>query len=406
MTLDSLKIQLPEQPTFAQLSGFSHPYGPIDQTILEASAVRMARHVVGLFVSRNASTLQQRGSSDLAELLERWLSMPTTYETVWDDSFGRLRAALTGPPDVVFVPEAAAAVGSRLCATGMPARFGVTFDHPSRQSFASWLLPPASKLHFESDGNEVSIALGGGERDGTLRFRRAGARWDLSSSDLHAALSPMPIVEVESNGRRVQVLQRDALFSFAMGDLEQIIPDVIDDGVRASVQEGLDILRDHASVYAGWVGRHLRRIVPLFTRPGLMMSSSSIYRPGTITMSHNAHPIGMAEMLVHEHTHEYLYLAGAFGPIDDGSDPKMYYSPIRKIDRPIAAIVVGYHAVGNIALLYRECRRSGLDGADYLDASEEEALGWLAEMDGILSNTGSLTTIGRALWEPLREHFR
>ena len=400
MTFDNLRIVMDDAPTFAQLEGYSHPYGPLDVAFLESTSVKMARHIVGTFLSRYGATLGARGSSDLAGVLESWLSQPTLHETIWDDAFGQARACLTGPLGDRLVLEAAAGLGSRLCATGVSARFGVTLERASRLTFASWLLPTAAKLRFESDGNEVSIEASGGGNDSSLRFRRVGSRWAMSSGNAS------PIVEVERRGGPVQLLQRDALFPLAMGDLEPMIPEVVTADVSASVEEAFAILRDHAPRYADWVSRPARRIVPLASPPGLMMSSSSIYRPGTITMSHNAYPLGMAEILVHENTHEYMHLASSCGPVDDGSDTKLYFSPIRGVDRPISAILVAYHAVGNIVLFYRECRRTNAPGAAYLDVSEPEAMAWLAELDGPLSRTGSLTAVGRALYEPLRVQLR
>jgi HEXXH motif-containing protein len=400
MTFDNLRIVMDDEPTFAQLSGYSHPYGPLDVAFLESTSVKMARHITGSFLSRYSGMLAARGSSDLAGVLEGWLSQSTVHETIWDDAFGQARACLTGPLGDRLVLEAAAGLGSRLCATGVSARFGVTLERASRLTFASWLLPAAAKLQFESDGNEVSIELSGGGTDAALRLRRDGARWELASGDATA------IVEVERGGGRVQLLQRDALFPLAMGDLEPMIAEVVSADVSSSIEEAFGILRDHAPRYADWVSRQARRIVPLASPPGLMMSSSSIYRPGTITMSHNAHPLGMAEILVHENTHEYLHLASSCGPVDDGSDTKLYFSPIRGVDRPISAILVAYHAVGNIALFYRECRRTNAPGKEYLDVSEPEAIAWLAELDGPLARTSSLTEVGRALYEPLRDQLR
>lgn len=406
MVLDSLRIEMREEPTFAQLAGCSHPYHPLDLEYVESTYVRMAKHVVGTFLSRYGSALVSRGSRDLAETLERWLPMPATREAVWDDAFGQVRACLTGPLGDLLVPDAATALGSRLCANGMPVRFEMTLDHPSRHTFATWLLPAATKLHFESDGVEATIELAGGGSDGTLRFHYKGQQWNLVARDVATALLPLPIVQVDTQHGPVQVLQRDAVRPLALGEFEPMMPEIVDDDIRAFVGEAFTILRDHAPIYAEWVGRLARRVVPLRTPSNLMMSSSSIYRPGTITMSHNAHPLGMAEILVHEYAHEHLHLASACGLLDDGSDTNLYFSPIRGIDRPLSSILIAYHAVGNIALFYRECRRTGAPGAEYLDASEPEATAWHKEMEAILSKSRCLTPVGRALFEPLREQLR
>jgi len=405
MTFDNLQILTDSEPTSAQLRGFAHPYGPFDVAFAESTSVAMARQVVGRFVSRYAAMLVANGASQLPPLLEGWISLPTTHDAIWDDAFGQARASLTGPLGDRLALEAAAALGLRLAATGMPTRFSVQLPRPSRLLFGGCLLPIAAHIEIESDGREACIVLAGG-RDASLRLRNDGSRWSPVTGETGDAGEALPLVELERKGGRVQLLSREAVFPLAMGEIEPMIPEVVTPDLSGAIGEAFAILREHAPRYSEWVGRLVRRIVPLGSPPGVMMSSSSIYRPGTITMSHNAFPLGMAEMLVHEITHEHCHLASSCGPLDDGSDTALYFSPIRGTERPISAILVAYHAVANIALFYRECRRSGYSEAEYLDVSEPEALSWLIELDGPLARTGSLTQVGRALYEPLRDQLR
>jgi HEXXH motif-containing protein len=400
MSFDGLRISMDSEPTLAQLSGYAHPYGPLDTAFMAATSVSMARQIVASFTSAYQSQLVARGGAALAELLGAWTTQPTDHEIVWDAAFGQARAAATANAGDALAIEAAAALGLRLAASGTPARFSLELESPAQLVFATWLLPSAQGVRVESDGSEASIEAVG---KGVLRFRREGARWQ-PMGDLTAEAGA--IVEIERNGGRILLLPRGAVFGMGMEELAPMVPEVVDAEVRASIEEAVAILRDHAPRYLDWVGRMVRRIVPLGSPPALMMSSSSIYRPGTITMSHNKHPLGMAEILVHEATHEYCHMASYCGPVDDGSDTTLYYSPIRGTERPLWAILVAYHAVANIALLYRECRKSGYVAPEYLDASEPEAIGWLAELDRPLASTRALTTVGRALYEPLRDQLR
>jgi HEXXH motif-containing protein len=101
-------------------------------------------------------------------------------------------------------------------------------------------------------------------------------------------------------------------------------------------------------------------------------------------------------------SHQYYYVATRLGPVDDGSDPTLYYSPIKRTGRPIANILLAYHAFGNVVLLMRDLRLNGYaDETGYISANESALGAQLQELEAGLMSTTALTSVGRSLYDPL-----
>ncbi|HEX5707813.1 MAG TPA: HEXXH motif-containing putative peptide modification protein, partial [Pyrinomonadaceae bacterium] len=106
-------------------------------------------------------------------------------------------------------------------------------------------------------------------------------------------------------------------------------------------------------------------------------------------------------MLVHESSHLYLHLLCRLGPINDGTDKTLYYSPAVRRPRPLERILVAYHAFANMSLLYRLCMEVGIDDEGYCALNQEKTLPQLEQLEAPLLDNPALTPIGRALFEPL-----
>src|SRR5262249_18543782 len=133
--------------------------------------------------------------------------------------------------------------------------------------------------------------------------------------------------------------------------------------VAENYSEALSYLEQNAHPYANWVWRVLRGIIPLWAAEGLTLSSSNPHHPGVVQLSIGQDPLVLAELLVHEASHQYFHLMEYVGPVDDGSDSTLYYSPFKGTERPLRAILLAYHAFANVLLLYR-ARRLEAHGDD------------------------------------------
>jgi HEXXH motif-containing protein len=174
----------------------------------------------------------------------------------------------------------------------------------------------------------------------------------------------------------------------------------------AEFDAALSLIGDYAGTYLPWVGCVLRYLVPLKWKLGLASSSSSDNRaPGVVLFANDHSCFALAEVLVHEASHQYFFVLNRRGTIDDGSDTNLYYSPFREMDRPIFFILMAYHAFANVLLFYREALAHDLSPEHLSRDREEELASKLAVLEPVLRGTTALTPLGRALWEPLYERI-
>ncbi|MGW9346023.1 hypothetical protein ACWGR3_31265, partial [Streptomyces albidoflavus] len=99
------------------------------------------------------------------------------------------------------------------------------------------------------------------------------------------------------------------------------------------------------------------------------------------------------------------YMATRIMPIQDGTDPKLYYSPVKGAHRPVQKIVVAFHAVANLLLLGTIMQERDKDSA-YWKRNEDRFLNQVDAMREILLRNTALTVVGRSLVDPLMEQLR
>jgi HEXXH motif-containing protein len=174
------------------------------------------------------------------------------------------------------------------------------------------------------------------------------------------------------------------------------------------IERAMALLSTVSPSAASWV-RQVTRLLVLVDapRPDLSVSSSDFALPGEVTLSIPTEVAGLAETLVHECSHQYLHLLELLGPIDTGTDETLYYSPVKRTGRPIRAILVAFHAFGNVALYYEDVlRRSRSRRARaYCQMHRGRNLEDLTIFAEHLHRSPGLTPLGTALWKPLYERL-
>jgi HEXXH motif-containing protein len=383
----------------AQMSrGFSCPQEPFGETFFEFLAIERARQVARDFLRLYEGPLSLSGRG-LPEFLQRWLRGDTDFQAVWDFSLGEIDTAAKqeSPPNVAAT---AAFLALRLGACGATGDWSLAFDVPVRLRWSHWLLPPCDKLEVHCDGQFSQIqATLRGERV-QCQFHRTADGWEGSGSGLQ---------ELSRFGTRrerivllpSEALEGDALRPLRPSALPEIPPEII-----AACQQSLVLLHKHAPVYLPWVLRVLRHIVLLKHEVGNMRSGCSRDESGLIHMSFVPHWMYLAESLVHEASHQYLHALCWLGPLDDGSDATLYYSPIKQTGRSLLRIALAYHAFANILLFFRLCRRNGAPDDGYLAKNESMVAAQVKQLEAPLHKNPALTPIGLALCEPLMERLR
>lgn len=376
--------------------GFSGPFVPFDESLLEYLIVEHGRETIRAFLDRHRVLLDQKEPSVRA-FLDATLAAELGFEAVWSPAFGRLAmCALSVAPSIDQVRDAAISMAWSLTAEGVSGEWSASPAQPEPMRLRELVLAPATRFDVEAgaDGMALSLTLVGGDRR-SLRLLRAGRRWEQADGG-----APLTTHRVH-----------DGIIFLTNGVAETIAHSYLADSVIPAhrVDEAIDthnaameLMDKCAPGYARWVRRLLRAVIPLESKTGGINSGSSRHEPGVVHASVDCPREGYAEMLVHEVSHQHLYAISRLGPTEDGSDPTLYYSPVKQTGRPIAMILIAYHAFANVLLLGSECLGHLSAGdREYFSLNEEFLRPQVQVLERSLRTTRALTPIGRALWEPL-----
>lgn len=382
-------------------TGFSNPAEPFDEEFLEFLSAKYGLSLVGNFLSDYGKYIAGHSAS-LYSFIGKWLESESSFQEVWDPVFGRLHLLFQETkPDSDRVVSVAVDLALALGHKGFPGYWETVCPNKGQKlRFDRWTLPDCSRITVRSSTTEISIKLEIDGKERELVFDPRGKRW----------LTP-----VDEAGLKESVYSENVVF---LADELRDVPEydyladviveekILVDAVRLHTA-AMKLLREVSPRYAKWVERVVRCIIPLDSEYGNINSGSSRHEPGIVHASINCSVEAYAEMLVHESSHQYLYLLTRLGPVDDGSDEKGYYSPIKERDRPIGYILIAFHAFANVLLFGRDCLKNttGLD-ADYFLQNEDFLLPRLKILEDGLASTNALTDIGYSLWQPLSERIR
>jgi HEXXH motif-containing protein len=373
------------------LRGASCPHEPFDDDFYDAAAVEYAREYVRLFLTRHHARLGQDAPA-LIGLFEHFLSSRIDCATVWDPAFGAVGEELRfGQRDV---PHVAAGLGLRLMECGASGRFEVRLERPARLCWGSWLLPEADAMVVQSDGRTAVVRSSRQDRvSPSIVLRRRDGSWQGDGA--------MELPGVAIDGQRVIVPPPEALGNGEHGDLHDFLLPEIDAAALEPLEHGRQFLSQYAPIYVRWVARVLRQVLLLRPERSTIRSGSVGTMPGVIHISNVAQPAAIAEMLIHEGTHQYYHWLTRLGPVDDGTDENLYYSPIKQTGRPLRAILLAYHAFANVQLFYQLCEQQAAPDEGYCSRNAAALAPQLRQLEEPLRSTSALTDIGRALFEPL-----
>jgi HEXXH motif-containing protein len=331
-------------------------------------------------------------SGGLADVLETFVAQGGG----WSPPFGALESALESrSAEVIRIAAAQAALWAHDC--GVPGSWSLSFERPVcfrlGQSAVTWL----KDVQVESIGNSYQVS-------GTLSTLDGSFRWQLdpfSSGDCGGLLRTN-LGSTAVRVSRAEDVQSITGGEFLLGDNWRISSDM---GRALDELSAAWEMLGEAPGYHAWVSDVARQI--LFTSPGegLMESGSCRGLPGFVHVAH-ASPVQMIEMLVHEMSHQHYYLATRLGPVDDGTDTNRYWSPVKRADRPIANILLAYHAFANVILMMRGLASHWTKTGASIPDNESEICEQLVALERPLRATSALTEIGRGLFEPLRESLR
>ena len=371
--------------------GFASPYEPFDEGFLAAVTVEHTRALMRRFLERFGEQLRTK-SDGLVPTLERWLSEDATFDDVWDTAFGRLRYCLHFPTQVDAI-RAAATAALRISERGCAANWEAQLEQPSRLLLGHIVLPAAHRLAVAAEGGRIEIRVSRDDQSSAVTLTRP------LSIDTSAAECDV-LASTDVQGAQFLILTKEVCDAGEFG--EQAVADSDPGSIVAPLEAMLRIVAEESPLYFDWIRRVVRRILPLPDDPRVMTSSTDPWRPGVLYSANRPDPAALAEMLIHEGSHQYMYVLSRLGPLEDGSDLNLYYSPVSRKMRPLHIIVLAYHAVANITLFCRSCPSGSRLRPRETEKAFVEAL---AAFETILLRSRAVTAAGRALWEPLYERL-
>jgi len=185
------------------------------------------------------------------------------------------------------------------------------------------------------------------------------------------AALPQPLLDQQQND-----LERDLISFFRAWSLfGQLLPDCAD-----------------------WVGNATHVIIPLQSCDAEQFRSCSAPDlPGLVELDLFGGDMQILEALVHETSHHYLYRAEAASPLVDAGHNELYRSPLRPEPRPLRGILMAWHALAFIAVLYREAAERGLRA----QAASHE----LAHVLTLLDQAGDVLSAAQGGFTPAGDEF-
>jgi HEXXH motif-containing protein len=358
------------------------PAESMDESILSALALAHSR----LVFSRLANRLPPEDSWFLP-VLEGWQRLGCGLESLWEPAYSQVELELQRPQTVARQSLISAAL--TMHASGAQGQWSAETEEAGNYRLGRWRLPPCRRIEVSTcESNSLALICDGQ----TLSIR-------LNPPDADKAIRVLP--------------------SVWRGDFQAFIDEdspTASEAVKSKLEAGGDtggwnsdvwhdafaLLQECAPEYAVWAARLIRVIVPVDAPEGHQVSASHWHRRGEVLMSWRLRPEQVAEMLVHEASHQHFFLGGFIGNYDDGSDQATYYSPVVKQRRPLNKILLAYHAFANVLLFFRRCR-SRLDGKGkfFVDKETDKLMMELEQLEAPLRANSALTKLGRRLWEPL-----
>lgn len=346
-----------------------------DELIVEAG-----KHYLDRFVGQCGPGLA-RLSGGLADVLVTASASGLTFDEALQIPFA-LRTYRTKSLSPVW---AAAQLAAHLHAQGREGRWQLPLTSPAPLAFGWRFIPDCREIGIDAS-------------DGALRVAVDGAPADLDTLARDAAV-------VDFGGREIRIVDRDIQRHYPF-DSQVELADIPLADIADTLREAAAILQRHAPHYLDWVQDALAAVVPLRPPENMYQSFSLMGVNATVFACFPIPPLKLAELLVHETSHQYYHVAQVRTSFSNGSDQSLYYSPFVQKARPIERILIGFHAFANIALFYRSSLAAGLhDDRRLAELELASNLQQLEPMVKDLEATTDLTPAARGVFEPLKEEL-
>lgn len=370
--------------------GFSGARQEFDEAFFHLLVGQYSASVIELAIDRFGESLAA-DSPGVLKLLSR-LDVNSPFEVFWSPGLASIFDSLRQGD------EQAARCGTAqfllyAASRGLIGNWSIELERPAVFWWDGFVLPETRTLHVRHQGQNVQLSTDSSAQSGNgflFEWNRAQGGW--------STVGDLKRLAVAKDGDlRVILLSQNALPELTCG--VGIVPKTDREHAR-SIEKALQLLKAHSPHYHQWVSRVLRNLIIVQAPEHRLQSGNFDGTLGMFYISHCDDPLLVAEMLVHECSHQYYHALVQLEEVADPSDTRTYYSPFVQKQRCLERILVAYHAFANVYLFYRDCLDSGY-------CSPEECVGLkgliedLETVEKVIVETDKLTAVGRALADPL-----
>ncbi len=304
------------EPLYAACESFASPIERPPLDLVAHVALGWAETLVQRFLER-AGSAAFAAAPDLAAFLISWPgSQPaaTAHTRLWCDPFGDVDQWLKQPDNNVL--ELSVRVGLCLAMNGHQGSWRAAGLRMPRLLLGAHAIGPISEVAVDAREGKPTVRVRGERLE---IFSRTDRSSDVGLDE--AASGPLVWNDLA-------LLSQTELGGVSHGfDAGAPIPALTED-VLVTFTEGTALIDRNMHEYRAWVLRLIRQILVLKAEDSFrMVSGSGEQAPGLIHISYPISPPEVAEILIHEASHQYFYLLEKLGPLDDGSDPQGYWSP-------------------------------------------------------------------------------
>jgi hypothetical protein len=362
----------------------------------------IANEIVRSYAAEIASIALDHGAisnPDFAQFFQDGIAAIDGLGVGWDHGFGVAHDAIVANKrnDAGLVE-----IALHFSASGVRGRWTATLTQPRKWRFANLLLPPTDHLCVETADGMTLVATD--TSSPPVRLEGSGMNWRFTdeasaSTAGYAGLDQVCFGQPHPSAALCPGL---GLFKYEGFVDPTLLSGPLPTWLRDTVEEATTQLAAAAPVYLDWVNDVVRVLTPCLAKPGTLSSGSSSRMLGVIRFTADPRPEALVEMLVHEATHQYLYVGGLVDNLADPEDTRLFWSPVKNKGRTIDKILLAYHAFANVEAVFASCLSAGIGDGNYYAPQFERLVAHLDLMEGhLLGATSALTPAGRALCEPL-----
>lgn len=297
-----------------------------------------------------------------------------------------------------------------LHALGVAGSWESALEEPTWGSIGGHIFYLSGHITVDATPSLVEIRSSAAQ-NAALAFLRTPTGWRLHSENLHPAWQYTAPAFVSFDGfadiyvhasEEPADSRGEVIVNWPIQPLPTLKREIASVGAQ-NIEAALTVLSKAGSHYLPWVRPLFRGVAatPL-TYDDMRQSGSYTSHPGVFSCGFPGGAESIAEVIVHEVSHQNYLLLNAVFPLAQDRDGEKYYSSLKRSERPVSRVFLAYHAAANMALFWDDLSKR-MDLNEYYVAEKTEMSEHATSLGEVLNNATGLTESGALLFKTQHE---